>query len=118
MEASPAALEGWDRIAPFAQQTIYPPVQLSHTQVMSWRRLPPLHAIRAFEAVARHLSMTRAAEELGVTPGAVSRHIRALEEHLQKALFLRQPGGLILTSAGEALAQATREGLDRIADGV
>ncbi|MFB9264678.1 LysR substrate-binding domain-containing protein [Bradyrhizobium erythrophlei] len=84
---------------------------------MSWRRLPPLHAVRAFEAVARHLSMTRAAEELGVTPGAVSRHIRALEEHLEKALFLRQAGGLVLTSAGEALAQATREGLDRIADG-
>jgi LysR family transcriptional regulator, glycine cleavage system transcriptional activator len=84
---------------------------------MSWRRLPPLHAIRAFEAVARHLSMTRAAEELSVTPGAVSRHIRTLEDHLQKALFLRLSGGLILTSAGETLAQATREGLDRIADG-
>ncbi|MBR1283346.1 LysR family transcriptional regulator [Bradyrhizobium sp. AUGA SZCCT0177] len=84
---------------------------------MSWRRLPPLHAIRAFEAAARHRSMTRAAEELGVTPGAVSRHVRALEEHLQKALFLRGATGLTPTSAGEALALATRDGLDRIADG-
>lgn len=84
---------------------------------MSWRRLPPLHAIRAFDAVARHLSVTRAAEELSVTPGAVSRHVRALEEHLGKPLFLRRATGMALTTAGEALAQATREGLDRIADG-
>lgn len=83
---------------------------------MSWRRLPPLHAIRAFEAVARHLSMTRAAEELAVTPGAVSRHVRALEEHMGATLFVRRPSGLLLTPAGEALAQASREGLDLIAD--
>jgi LysR family transcriptional regulator, glycine cleavage system transcriptional activator len=61
---------------------------------MSWRRLPPLHAIRAFEAAARHLSVTRAAEELGVTPGAVSRHVRALEASLEKPLFLRRSTGL------------------------
>jgi DNA-binding transcriptional LysR family regulator len=84
---------------------------------MTWRRLPPLHAIRAFEAAARHLSVTRAADELGVTPGAVSRHVRALEAHLEKPLFLRLATGLALTTAGEMLAQATREGLDRIADG-
>ena len=83
---------------------------------MSWRRLPPLHAIRAFEAAARHGSVTRAAGELGVTPGAVSRHVRALEEQLGKPLFLRRPTGLVLTTAGEGLAEATREGLDRIAD--
>ena len=83
---------------------------------MSWRRLPPLHAVRAFEAAARHLSVTRAAEELGVTPGAVSRHIRALEERIEKPLFLRRPTGLVLTTAGEVLAEATRDGLDRIAD--
>lgn len=83
---------------------------------MAWRRLPPLHAVRAFEAAARHLSVRRAAEELAVTPGAVSRHVRALEEQLGKPLFLRRSTGLVLTTAGEALAQATREGLDRIAD--
>lgn len=83
---------------------------------MSWRRLPPLHAIRAFEAAARHGSVTRAAEELGVTPGAVSRHVRTLEEQLGKPLFLRRPTGLVLTTAGEGLAEAARDGLDRIAD--
>ncbi len=83
---------------------------------MSWRRLPPLHAIRAFEAAARHGSVTRAAEELGVTPGAVSRHVRTLEEQLDKPLFLRRPTGLVLTTAGEGLAEAARDGLDRIAD--
>lgn len=83
---------------------------------MPWRRLPPLHAVRAFEAAARHLSITRAAEELAVTPGAVSRHVRALEERLERPLFLRRPTGLVLTTTGEALAQATREALDRIAD--
>ncbi len=83
---------------------------------MSWRRLPPLHAVRAFEAASRHLSVTRAAEELGLTPGAVSRHVRALETQLGKPLFLRRSTGLVLTTAGEALAEATREGLDRIAD--
>lgn len=83
---------------------------------MSWRRLPPLHAIRAFEAAARHLSVTRAAEELHVTPGAVSRHVRALETMVQAPLFLRRSTGLTLTVAGEALAAATRDALDRIAD--
>ena len=83
---------------------------------MAWRRLPPLHAVRAFEAAARHLSVTRAAEELGVTPGAVSRHVRALEMRLEKPLFLRRSTGLVLTTAGEALAAATRDALDRIAD--
>lgn len=83
---------------------------------MAWRRLPPLHAIRAFEAAARHLSITRAAEELGVTPGAVSRHVRALEARIERPLFLRRSTGLSLTTAGQALAEATRDALDRIAD--
>jgi LysR family transcriptional regulator, glycine cleavage system transcriptional activator len=83
---------------------------------MTWRRLPPLHAVRAFEAAARHLSITRAAEELGVTPGAVSRHVRALEAHMEQALFVRRSTGLALTAAGDGLAAATRDALDRIAD--
>lgn len=88
---------------------------------MPSRRLPPLHAVRAFEAAARHLSITRAAEELNVTVGAVSRHVRALEERMDTALFLRGPRGLTLTSAGAAFAESAREALDRIAaaaDGV
>lgn len=83
---------------------------------MPLRRLPPLHAIRAFEASARHLSMTRAAEELAVTPGAVSRHVRSLEQEMGTALFLRRAHGLALTAAGEALAEAARDALDGIAD--
>jgi LysR family glycine cleavage system transcriptional activator len=85
---------------------------------MSLRRLPPLHAIRAFEAAARHLSITRAAEELHVTPGAVSRHVRALESGMQTVLFQRRSNGLALTAAGEALASVARDALDGIANAV
>ena len=83
---------------------------------MASRRLPPLHAVRAFEAAARHLSITRAADELNVTVGAVSRHVRALEVRMNTALFLRGSRGLVLTSAGKAFADSAREALDRIAD--
>ena len=83
---------------------------------MASRRLPPLHAVRAFEAAARHLSITRAADELNVTVGAVSRHVRALEARMGTTLFLRGPRGLTLTSAGKAFADSAREALDRIAD--
>lgn len=83
---------------------------------MASRRLPPLHAVRAFEAAARHLSITRAADELNVTVGAVSRHVRALEARMGTALFLRGSRGLVLTSAGKTFAESTREALDRIAD--
>jgi LysR family transcriptional regulator, glycine cleavage system transcriptional activator len=73
---------------------------------MTYRRLPPLNAVRAFEATARHLSVTRAAGELGVTPGAVSRPVRELERHLRMDLFRRGPTGLTLTGGGEALFAA------------
>ncbi|WP_426955720.1 LysR substrate-binding domain-containing protein [Muricoccus radiodurans] len=85
---------------------------------MTYRRLPSLVALRSFEAAARHLSVTRAAGELAVTPGAVSRGVRALEEELGTALFLRSAAGLTLTPAGSALFTAAREALDRIAVGV
>ena len=82
---------------------------------MPSRRLPPLHAVRAFEAAARHMSITRAADELNVTVSAVSRHVRALEERVGTALFLRGPRGLALTSAGKNFADTAREALDRLA---
>jgi DNA-binding transcriptional LysR family regulator len=85
---------------------------------MTYRRLPSLVGLRSFEAAARHRSVTRAAGELAVTPGAVSRAVRALEEELGVALFTRSPTGLALTPAGESLFAATRDGLDRIAAGV
>lgn len=63
-------------------------------------RLPPLNGLRAFEASARHLSFKIAARELGVTPGAVSQQVKALEQTLGVALFRRLPRGLLLTDAG------------------
>jgi LysR family glycine cleavage system transcriptional activator len=83
---------------------------------MTGRRLPSLHAVRAFEAVARHLSMTRAAGELNVTPGAVSRLVRALEADLDALLFVRRATGLELTPIGRAMADSAREALDRLAE--
>ncbi|MDJ0835673.1 MAG: transcriptional regulator GcvA [Acidobacteriota bacterium] len=77
--------------------------------------LPPLNAIRAFEAAARHLSITRAAEELFVTHGAISRQVKNLEEYLKKKLFVRRPRSLILTAAGEAYAELATEILDKLA---
>ena len=65
--------------------------------------LPPLNALRAFEATARHLSFKRAAEELFVTPAALSHQIKALEELLGQALFIRKMRSIALTPAGEAL---------------
>jgi LysR family glycine cleavage system transcriptional activator len=64
-------------------------------------RLPPLNGLRAFEASARHLSFKRAADELSVTPGAVSQQVKSLEASIGVKLFRRLPRGLLLTAAGE-----------------
>ena len=80
------------------------------------RRLPPLNALRAFEAAARHLSFTRAAGELHVTQAAISHQIKALEEWLGMALFKRQNRALLLTDAGQAYLPPLREAFDRIQD--
>jgi LysR family glycine cleavage system transcriptional activator len=77
--------------------------------------LPSLVALAAFESAARHLSLTKAAEELNVTPGAVSKHVRALEDELGSPLFLRRHRALELTRAGETIAGALREGFERVA---
>ncbi len=63
----------------------------------------PLNALRAFEAAARHLSFTHAADELNVTQAAVSHQVKLLEERLGVALFKRLPRGLMITAEGEAL---------------
>ncbi len=78
------------------------------------RRLPPLNALRAFEAAARHVSFARAAEELNVTPGAVSQQIKALETHLGLRLFRRLPRGLALTTIAERYTRRVAEALDLI----
>ena len=75
----------------------------------------PLNALRAFEAAARHLNLTRAALELGVTQAAVSHHIRHLEEQLGTPLFRRLPRGLMLTDEGAALVPMVNDTFDRIA---
>ncbi len=66
------------------------------------RNLPPLNSLRAFEAAARHLSFTKAAEELHVTPAAISHQIKALEEQLGVPLFRRLTRALRLTQAGQS----------------
>ncbi|REG79446.1 LysR substrate-binding domain-containing protein [Marinomonas pollencensis] len=68
--------------------------------MLSRRKLPSLNALRAFEAAGRRLSFRAAADELGVTQGAVAQQVRALEEHLGVVLFQRMPRGLVLTSKG------------------
>ncbi len=78
------------------------------------RQLPSLNALRVFEAAARHLSFSRAAEELGVTQGAVSRQIKTLEEHLGVKLFRRLTRALELTEAGREYLPAMREAFDRM----
>ena len=82
------------------------------------RTLPPLNALRAFEAAARHLSFTRAAEELRVTQAAVSHQVKALEERLGVPLFRRLTRGLRLTDEGQALLPDLRDGFDRLAQAV
>src|SRR5258707_9714547 len=81
------------------------------------RRLPPLNALKAFEAAARHESFTRAAEELCVTQGAVSHQVKALEAELAVKLFNRERQRLIITEAGRDYLAVVRDALDRIAVG-
>ncbi|MFQ6551293.1 transcriptional regulator GcvA [Aestuariibius insulae] len=73
-------------------------------------RLPPLTALRAFEAAARHLSFAKAAEELSVTPAALSFQIKSLEEHLGQPVFRRLNRAVELTEAGRALQPGMQEG--------
>ena len=77
-------------------------------------RLPPLTALRAFEAAARRLSFAKAAEELSVTPAALSYQIKQLEEHLGVALFRRLNRAVELTEAGRLLAPGTSEGFETL----
>jgi LysR family glycine cleavage system transcriptional activator len=80
------------------------------------RRLPSLTALRAFEAAARHLSFTKAAEELYVTPAAISNQVRALEEHFGLTLFRRLTRALVLTEAGQKALPPLRHGFDKLAE--
>ncbi len=78
--------------------------------------LPPLNAVRAFEVASRHLSFSRAAEELGVTQGAVSKHVISLEDFIGAQVFIRSPTGLSLTQEGYTLMEALRPAFAMMAD--
>jgi DNA-binding transcriptional LysR family regulator len=78
------------------------------------RSLPPLYALRAFEAAARHTSFTRAAQELSITQSAVSRHIRTLEDHFACRLFQRNGRNLQLTETARALLPGVRDGFQAL----
>lgn len=79
------------------------------------RKLPPLSEVRAFDAAARHLSFKKAADELCLTPTAISHQIKLLEEYCGQPLFRRRPRPLTLTDAGARLFSVVREGLDSFA---
>lgn len=79
-------------------------------------RLPPLTAVRYFEAAARHLSFTKAAQELHVTHSAISHQIKALEEWLGTPLFRRLNRSIMLTEAGQAYMRPVREALEKLGE--
>ena len=76
--------------------------------------LPPLSAIRAFEAAARHGSFTKAAEELGMTQAAISYQVKLLEDRVGTPLFLRQARKVVLSDAGKRLAPGIEEAFQRL----
>lgn len=78
------------------------------------RKLPPLNGLRAFEAAARHLSFSRAAEELFVTPAAISHQIKGLEDFLGITLFKRMPRAVILTEDAQTILPLVSEAFDRL----
>lgn len=81
------------------------------------RQLPPLNGLRAFEAAARHLSFAKAADELNVTPAAVSQQVKGLEAFYGVTLFRRVTRALELTDVGQAALPALRDGFDKLAEG-
>ncbi len=87
-------------------------VESSHVVAVMRSRLPPLNALRAFEAAARHLSFVKAADELAVTPGAVSHQVRLLEDYLDVQLFRRQTRGIRITEAGQDALPLISEAFD------
>jgi LysR family glycine cleavage system transcriptional activator len=80
------------------------------------KRLPPLNSLRVFESAARHLSFTKAAEELHVTPGAVSQQIKALEDFIGTPVFRRHKRTLLLTDEAQAGLPVLREGFEKLAE--
>lgn len=86
--------------------------------MLNWNQLPSLSALRAFEAAARHGSLSAAARELNVTHAAIAQHVRSLEAHLSETLTFRQGRGIGVTDAGQQLAESLSAGFGLISDGV
>src|SRR4051812_30956025 len=78
------------------------------------KHMPSLYSLQVFDAIAQRMSFARAAQDLGITAGAVSYQIRQLEETLGTAVFARRGRGIVLTPAGEILRPALRHALDEI----
>lgn len=84
----------------------------------SMRQLPPLKSLRAFEATARHLSFSKAADELNVTAGAISQQVKVLEEYLGIKLFSRKNRKTMLTQEALVGLPHLTNGLDKLAEGI
>ncbi|MEQ8441965.1 MAG: transcriptional regulator GcvA [Alphaproteobacteria bacterium] len=93
------------------------PISATNSDSDRRRRMPPLSALKAFEAAARHMSFRAAADELNVTHSAVSHQIKSLEEFLDVALFLRGGRAVKLTEEGRLLFPVLRDSFDNIAAG-
>ncbi len=85
---------------------------------MDWHDIPSLAALRAFEAAARHRSLSAAARELNVTHAAIAQHLRTLSDHFGEVLLEREGQAMVPTPIGRQLATAVGEGFGRIAEGV
>ena len=81
-------------------------------------RLPPLKSLQAFESAGRHLSFTQAAQELNVTPGAISQQIRQLEDFLQQRLFKRLNRAIVLTDTGQLLLPMVSGGFEQLREAI
>jgi len=110
-----------DRIGPAvssARQQVSLPCAHQGFLTVSTSRLPPLNALRAFEAVARHRSFRKAAEELFVTPAAITHQIKSLESQLGIQLFIRLSRKIELTEAAQASLPALQQGFDALTQAV
>jgi LysR family transcriptional regulator, glycine cleavage system transcriptional activator len=101
----------------FASRTAQYPLYDTRKVMPMSRRLPPLNALRAFEAAARNENFSHAAIELGVSQAAVSQHVKSLEAAFGLKLFARDGKRLVITSAGREYLAVVRDALDRIAVG-
>src|SRR5260221_4208717 len=87
----------------------------SEAMTTSFRKLPPLNALAAFEAVARHRSFSKAAQELFLTPSAVSQRVTQLEKHLKVRLLARSRRTVELTAVGAGYLESVRDALSTLA---